>query len=161
MAQLTPGDPAPAFTLPDANGTPVSLADHAGERVIVYFYPAALTPGCTIEAIDFTTAVPALQAAGYTVIGISPDAPPKLKTFTERENLGITLLSDPEHAAIEPYGAWGVRTMYGKQSVGLLRSTFVVTVDAEGQGRIDHAWYKVRAAGHVATVCATLGVPVD
>jgi peroxiredoxin Q/BCP len=129
--RLVPGDPAPEFTLPDADGTPVSLTDYRGRRVIVYCYPAALTPGCTTQAVDFTAAAGDLAEAGLDIIGISPDAPEKLQRFREQEHLGITLLSDPDKRVLAAYGAFGPRKLYGKDVVGVIRSTFVV--DAEGR----------------------------
>ena len=152
--RLAPGDPAPEFTLPDADGNPVSLADHRGRRVIVYCYPAALTPGCTTQAIDFTAAAGDLAEAGLDVIGISPDPPEKLQRFREQEQLGITLLSDPDKEVLRAYGAYGPKKMYGKEVVGVIRSTFVV--DAEG--RIEKAAYNVKATGHVAKLRRELGL---
>jgi thioredoxin-dependent peroxiredoxin len=153
-ARLASGDPAPAFTLPDADGKPVSLADYRGRRVIVYCYPAALTPGCTTQAVDFTAAAGDLAEAGLDIIGISPDEPGKLLRFREKENLGITLVSDPEKAVLRTYGAYGPKKLYGKEVVGVIRSTFIV--DAEG--RIERASYNVKATGHVAKLLRDLGV---
>ena len=152
--RLAPGDPAPAFTLPDADGRPVSLADHRGRRVIVYCYPAALTPGCTTQAVDFTAAAGELAEAGLDIIGISPDPPEKLMRFREKENLGITLVSDPGKQVLQAYGAYGPKKLYGKEVVGVIRSTFVV--DAEG--RIERAAYNVKATGHVAKLRKDLGL---
>ncbi len=152
--RLSPGDPAPAFTLPDADGTPVSLGDYRGRRVIVYCYPAALTPGCTTQAVDFTAAAGNLAEAGLDIIGISPDAPDKLLRFREKEDLGITLLSDPEKHVLRAYGAYGPKKSYGKEVVGVIRSTFIV--DAEG--RIEQASYNVKATGHVAKLMRDLGI---
>jgi thioredoxin-dependent peroxiredoxin len=152
--RLASGDPAPAFTLPDADGKPVSLADYRGRRVIVYCYPAALTPGCTTQAVDFTAAAGDLAEAGLDIIGISPDEPGKLLRFREKENLGITLVSDPEKAVLRAYGAYGPKKLYGKEVVGVIRSTFIV--DAEG--RIERASYNVKATGHVAKLLRDLGV---
>jgi len=160
MSRLTTGEPAPDFRLPDASGNPVSLRDYAGRKVILYFYPAALTPGCTTEAVDFTAAAPALGEAGYAVIGVSPDPPAKLTRFADKHDLRITLLSDPERATIQAYGAWGERTMYGKKVTGVIRSTFVIEVDASGEGRILSAQYGVRATGHVNRLQESLGVAV-
>lgn len=151
---LDVGDPAPAFTLPDADGKPVSLADFAGKPVIVYFYPAAMTPGCTTEACDFSAARGDLDTAGYAVVGISPDPPAKLAKFRAAEDLTISLLSDPARSTLEAYGAWGEKSMYGKTSMGVIRSTFVVGAD----GRIEQAWRNVKATGHVARVLKDLGV---
>jgi peroxiredoxin Q/BCP len=152
--RLSPGDPAPAFTLPDANGKPVSLADHRGRRVIVYCYPAAMTPGCTTQAVDFTAAAGDLAEAGLDIIGISPDDPDKLLRFVEKEELGITLVSDPEKTVLQAYGAYGPKKLYGKEVVGVIRSTFIV--DAEGL--IEQASYNVKATGHVAKLMRDLGI---
>ena len=156
--RLTAGDPAPAFTLPDADGKPVSLADYAGQRVIVYFYPAAMTPGCTTQAVDFTAAMADLSAAGVHVLGISPDAQPKLATFREHSSVAFPLLSDPEREALASYGAYGEKLLYGKLVEGVLRSTFVVDVDAKGAGKVAVAQYNVRAAGHVDKLRRELGL---
>jgi peroxiredoxin Q/BCP len=152
--RLTPGDPAPAFTLPDADGKPVSLADHAGRKTIVYFYPAALTPGCTKQACDFTDNLDVLAAAGYDVLGVSPDKPEKLARFRDTESLRVTLLSDPDRSVLTAYGAYGEKQSYGRTITGVIRSTFVV----DEQGRIEHAFYNVRATGHVAKLLRDLKV---
>ncbi|MGY5885957.1 thioredoxin-dependent thiol peroxidase [Modestobacter lacusdianchii] len=152
--RLAPGDPAPEFTLPDADGTPVSLSSYRGRRVIVYCYPAALTPGCTTQAVDFTASAGELAEAGLDIIGISPDAPEKLHTFREKEQLGITLLADPEKQVLAAYGAYGPKKLYGKEVVGVIRSTFVV--DAEG--KVEKAAYNVKATGHVAKLRRDLGI---
>ena len=152
--RLAPGDPAPDFTLPDADGNPVSLASHRGRRVIVYCYPAALTPGCTTQAVDFTAAAGELAEAGLDIIGISPDPPEKLLRFREKENLGITLVSDVDKDVLRAYGAFGPKKLYGKEVVGVIRSTFIV--DAEG--RIEKAAYNVKATGHVAKLRRELGL---
>ena len=152
--RLAPGDLAPEFTLPDADGNPVSLADHRGRRVIVYCYPAAMTPGCTTQAVDFTAAAGDLAEAGLDVIGISPDPPEKLLRFREDEGLQITLVSDPDKQVLAAYGAYGTKKLYGKEVVGVIRSTFVV--DAEG--RIEKAAYNVKATGHVAKLRRDLGL---
>nr|WP_274637876.1 thioredoxin-dependent thiol peroxidase [Microbacterium bovistercoris] len=154
MAQLNPGDPAPDFTLPDQDGNPVSLHELRGQKVIVYFYPAAMTPGCTTEACDFRDSIGSLQGAGYTVLGISRDTEEKLREFRERDGLTLPLLSDPDHAVHDAYGAWGKKMNYGKEIEGVLRSTFVM--DAEGT--ITLAQYNVKATGHVARLRAALGV---
>lgn len=157
--RLSPGDTAPAFSLPDADGEQVSLADHLGKgrRAIVYFYPAALTPGCTKQACDFTDNLDVLAAAGYDVIGVSPDKPEKLARFREKENLRVTLVGDPEKKVLEAYGAFGEKTMYGKKVTGVIRSTVVVGED----GRVEHAWYNVRATGHVAKLLKDLAIPAS
>jgi thioredoxin-dependent peroxiredoxin len=152
--RLVPGDAAPDFTLPDADGTEVSLSSLRGRRVIVYFYPAAMTPGCTKQACDFRDSLSSLAAAGFAVLGISPDAPPKLAKFRDRDGLTFPLLSDPGHAVLTAYGAWGEKMMYGKKSVGVIRSTFVIGPD----GTIERAQYGVKATGHVARLRQELGV---
>jgi peroxiredoxin Q/BCP len=151
--RLAPGDPAPDFTLPDADGHPVSLSSFRGQRVIVYFYPAALTPGCTKEACDFRDSRDALDAEGIAVLGISPDQPAKLAKFRDKEGLTFPLLSDPDHAVLEAYGAYGEKKLYGKTTVGVIRSTFVIDAD----GKISQALYGVKATGHVARLRAEVG----
>jgi peroxiredoxin Q/BCP len=158
MATLEPGDLAPSFTLADADDRPVSLADFAGSRVIVYFFPAALTPGCTTQAVDFDAALADLAAAGYQVVGISPDTTDKLARFRDTEHLGFPLLADPAKDVVEAWGAWGTKVLYGRAIEGIIRSTFVVDVDASGAGRIAVAQYNVRATGHVARLRRELGV---
>ena len=152
--RLATNDKAPDFTLLDADGADVSLADFRGRNVILYFYPAAMTPGCTTEACDFTAARSSLDTGGYVVLGVSPDKPSQLQKFRSKESLDITLLSDPDHAVHDEYGAWGEKTLYGKTMVGVLRSTFVITPE----GTIDKAWYNVKASGHVARVLGELGL---
>ena len=152
--RLEPGSLAPAFTLPDQDAQAVTLEDLRGGRVILFFYPAAMTPGCTKEACDFRDSLAPLQAAGYTVLGISPDEPEKLRRFKERDALTYDLLSDPGHKVLEKYAAWGEKTNYGKTFMGVIRSTFVI----DEKGRITHALYNVRATGHVARVRTLLGV---
>ncbi|MFE0643128.1 thioredoxin-dependent thiol peroxidase [Streptomyces sp. NPDC058877] len=152
--RLQPGDTAPAFTLPDADGNEVSLADHKGRKVIVYFYPAALTPGCTKQACDFTDNLALLTEAGYDVIGVSPDKPEKLAKFREKENLTVTLVGDPEKTTLEAYGAFGEKKLYGKLVKGVIRSTIVVDED----GKVEHAFYNVKATGHVAKIIRDLGI---
>ena len=152
--RLAPGDPAPDFTLADADGNEVSLSALLGQRVIIYFYPAAMTPGCTKQACDFRDSLSSLAAAGFAVIGISPDSPAKLAKFRDRDGLTFPLLSDPEHKVLEAYGAYGEKMLYGKKSVGVIRSTFVVGPD----GRIEQAQYAVKATGHVARLRQELGV---
>jgi peroxiredoxin Q/BCP len=154
MAQLSPGDPAPAFTLPDADGNEVSLSGFAGRKVVVYFYPAAMTPGCTTQACDFRDSLASLQSAGYAVVGISPDKPEKLAKFRDHDHLTFPLLSDPSRATLQAYGAYGEKTMYGKTVTGVIRSTFVI----DEQGRIEQAQYNVKATGHVAKLRRDLGL---
>jgi thioredoxin-dependent peroxiredoxin len=151
--KLAPGDAAPDFTLPDADGNEVSLSSFRGQRVIVYFYPAAMTPGCTKQACDFRDSLAELNGAGITVLGISPDKPAKLAKFREKEGLNFPLLSDPDHTALEAYGAYGEKKLYGKVTVGVIRSTFVVGAD----GKIEKALYGVKATGHVARLRAEVG----
>jgi peroxiredoxin Q/BCP len=145
-ARLSPGDPAPDFTLSDDTGAEVTLSGLRGRKVIVYFYPAAMTPGCTKQACDFTDSLDSLQAAGYEVLGISPDKPEKLSKFREKDGLTIRLLSDPDKAAMAAYGAFGEKKLYGKVVQGVIRSTFVV----DEEGRVELAQYNVKATGHVA-----------
>ena len=152
--KLQPGDLAPAFSLPDADGTTVSLSDYAGRRVVVYFYPAAMTPGCTTQACDFRDSLSALAAAGVDVVGISPDQPAKLAKFRDAEGLTFPLLSDPDRSVLTAYGAYGEKMMYGKTVVGVIRSTFVVGAD----GRLEQAQYNVKAKGHVAKLRRDLGL---
>jgi peroxiredoxin Q/BCP len=155
---LNLGDPAPAFTLPDADGKLVSLSDYKNGKVIVYFYPAALTPGCTLEAIDFSTSSEDFAKAGYQIVGISPDTPAKLEKFRSEKQLNLTLLADPDKQVIEEWGAWGTKTLYGKKMEGIIRSTFIVAVDAEGNGTIEKAYHNVRASGHVDRLSRDLGI---
>lgn len=152
--RLQPGDTAPAFTLPNADGKPVSLADYAGRKVIVYFYPAALTPGCTKQACDFTDNLDLLAQHGYDVVGISPDKPEKLAKFRDKEDLKVTLLGDPEKEILQAYGAFGEKKMYGKTVTGVIRSTVIV----DEQGKVERALYNVRATGHVAKIIKDLGL---
>ncbi len=155
--RLTVGEVAPDFTLTTDTGTSVTLSDLRGQRVIVYVYPAAMTPGCTTQACDFTDSLDSLTKDGYAVIGISPDAPAKLATFREKEGLRITLLSDPDRAVMARWGAFGEKMMYGKKVTGVIRSTFVVGPD----GTLTHAWYNVKATGHVAKLRRDLGLDKD
>jgi peroxiredoxin Q/BCP len=154
MTRLSAGDPAPDFTLPSDDGRTVSLADSRGRKTIVYFYPAAMTPGCTAQACDFTDSLSSLQAAGYDVLGISPDSPAKLAKFREKDGLTITLLSDTDKSVLEAYGAYGEKKLYGKVVEGVIRSTFVVDED----GKIALAQYNVKATGHVSKLRRDLGV---
>ena len=152
--RLSVGDTAPDFTLPDADGNDVALAGLRGKNVIVYFYPAAMTPGCTKQACDFRDSLDSLQAAGYAVLGISPDKPAKLAKFRERDGLTITLLSDPDKDVLSTWGAFGEKQMYGKTVQGVIRSTFVV----DEKGKIELAQYNVKASGHVAKLRKDLGL---
>ncbi|SHG74925.1 peroxiredoxin Q/BCP [Jatrophihabitans endophyticus] len=152
--RLAPGDTAPDFTLPDAEGTTVSLHDQRGRKVIVYFYPAAMTPGCTKQACDFRDSLDSLGAAGYTVLGISPDKPEKLAKFRDRDGVTFPLLSDPDRTTLGAYGAFGEKTMYGKTVTGVIRSTFVIDED----GVVEQARYNVKATGHVAKLRRDLGL---
>jgi thioredoxin-dependent peroxiredoxin len=152
--RLAPGDLAPDFTLPDSGGEDVSLSSLRGQQVIIYFYPAAMTPGCTKQACDFRDSRSDLSGAGYAVLGISPDSPAKLAKFAEKEGLTFPLLSDPDRKVLEAYGAYGEKMMYGKKSVGVIRSTFVIGAD----GRVEKAYYGVKATGHVARLRKELGV---
>ena len=152
--RLEAGQSAPDFTLTDATGAPWALAEHRGRSVVVYFYPAAATPGCTTQACDFRDSLASLTGAGYDVVGVSPDSPEKLARFAEDEHLTFPLLSDPDHAVLEAYGAWGEKSMYGRTSTGVLRSTVVV----DPEGSVALAQYGVKATGHVARLRKELGV---
>ncbi len=152
--RLEPGNEAPDFTLPDADGNPVSLSALRGQKVIVYFYPAAMTPGCTKEACDFSESLPDLTAVGLTVLGISPDVPAKLARFRDKEGITFPLLSDPDRGVLSAYGAYGEKMMYGKKTTGVIRSTFLVGAD----GKIEKAYYGVKATGHVERLRKDLGV---
>jgi peroxiredoxin Q/BCP len=152
--RLEPGDEAPDFTLQDADGSPVSLAQFKGQRVIVYFYPAAMTPGCTKEACDFTASMPDLGKVGAAVVGISPDAPAKLAKFRDKEHITFPLLSDPDKSTLAAYGAYGEKMNYGKKIMGVIRSTFVVGPD----GKVEKAYYNVKATGHVERLRKDLGI---
>lgn len=152
--RLQPGDQAPPFALQDDTGSEVSLESLRGRKVIVYFYPAAMTPGCTKQACDFSDSLEQLQGQGYEVVGISPDQPEKLARFRERDNLTITLLSDPDKAVMTSYGAFGEKKLYGKVVQGVIRSTFVV----DEEGKVEHAMYNVKATGHVAKIQRDLGL---
>jgi peroxiredoxin Q/BCP len=154
MARLSPGDTAPPFALPDSDGNTVSLADFAGQRVLLYVYPAAMTPGCTKQACDFRDDLRSFAAAGIQVIGLSPDKPEKLAKFRDAEQLSFPLLSDPDKSVLSEYGAYGEKKLYGKTVVGVIRSTFLI--DAEG--RVEQAMYGVKATGHVAKLHRDLGL---
>jgi peroxiredoxin Q/BCP len=152
--RLSPGDPAPDFCLPDATGRSVSLSDLRGRKAILYFYPAAGTPGCTTQACDFRDDLGDLDAAGYAVIGISPDPPDKLATFAAQQSLTFPLLADPDRRTLEAYGAYGEKSLYGKTVTGVIRSTVVL----DEQGRVEQAMYNVKASGHVAKLRRDLAV---
>ncbi|TVY03883.1 thioredoxin-dependent thiol peroxidase [Mycolicibacterium porcinum] len=152
--RLEVGDTAPAFSLPDADGNVVKLSDYKGRKVIVYFYPAASTPGCTKQACDFRDSLAELNDAGLAVVGISPDKPEKLAKFRDKEGLTFPLLSDPDRAVLTAWGAFGEKTMYGKTVQGVIRSTFLV----DEKGKIAVAQYNVRATGHVAKLRRDLSV---
>ena len=153
-SRLAPGDPAPDFTLTSDTGEQVSLAGLRGRKVIVYFYPAAMTPGCTKQACDFTDSLDALRGEGYEVLGISPDKPEKLAKFRDRDALTIRLLSDPDKSVLREWGAFGEKKLYGKLMEGVIRSTLVVDED----GLIEVAQYNVKATGHVAKLRRDLGL---
>jgi peroxiredoxin Q/BCP len=152
--RLEVGDKAPAFSLSDADGNTVKLSDYKGRKVIVYFYPAASTPGCTKQACDFRDSLAQLNEAGLAVVGISPDKPAKLATFRDAEGLTFPLLSDPDRAVLTAWGAYGEKTMYGKKVQGVIRSTFVV----DEKGAIEVAQYNVKATGHVAKLRRDISV---
>jgi len=155
VPRLEPGGAAPDISLPDADGQTVSLGDYSGRRVIVYFYPAASTPGCTTQACDFQDNVAALNRSGVDVLGVSPDVPQALARFRDEQGLRFPLLSDPDHAVLQAYGAWGEKTLYGRTSVGVIRSTVVVAADRT----IELARYNVKATGHVDRLLRELDVP--
>lgn len=152
--RLSPGDRAPDFDLTAADGSQVSLSDLKGKKAIIYFYPKAATPGCTVQAIDFQAADDDLRDAGYAVVGISPDQPAALARFAEQEGLSFPLLSDPDRSTLEAYGTWGEKQNYGKTITGVIRSTVVVDAD----GTVEHAFYNVKAKGHVAKLRHDLGL---
>ena len=154
MPRLETGQPAPAFTLSDQTGRQVSLSDFAGRNLIIFFYPAAMTPGCTKEACDFRDSLARLQQAGYDVVGISPDKPEKLAKFVDKESLTYPLLSDSDRAVMDAYGAYGEKTLYGKKVTGVIRSTIVVSPD----GTVALPRYNVKATGHVAALSKALGL---
>jgi peroxiredoxin Q/BCP len=153
-AKLAPGDMAPEFTLPTDDGSTLSLSQLRGRKVVLYAYPAAMTPGCTKQACDFRDSLASLQAAGYEVVGISPDRPEKLAKFRERDALTFPLVADADKSVLTAYGAFGEKQMYGKTVTGVIRSTFVV----DEKGRIDKAMYNVKATGHVAKLRRELGL---
>lgn len=152
--RLEPGNTAPSFTLQDQDGTEVSLSEFAGKKVILYFYPAASTPGCTKQACDFRDNLGSLEKSGYVVLGVSKDSLAKLKKFEDAESLTFPLLSDPELAVHNAYGTYGEKSMYGKTVTGVIRSTFVI----DEQGKIELALYNVKATGHVEALKKKLGL---
>lgn len=152
--RLQPGDPAPEFTLTTDSGESLSLASLRGHQVILYAYPAAMTPGCTTQACDFRDSLSSLKAAGYRVVGISPDPPEKLAKFRDRDGLTFPLVSDPDHAVLTAYGAWGEKKNYGRTYTGVIRSTFVI----DPEGAVERAFYNVKATGHVAKLRRDLGL---
>lgn len=154
MTKLEPGDKAPNFNLLDDHGNKVKLSDFKGQRVVLYAYPAAMTPGCTTQACDFRDSLDSLKAAGIAVLGISPDKPEKLAKFRDRDGLTFPLLSDPDKEVLIAYGAFGEKMMYGKKITGVIRSTFVI----DARGKIEIAQYNVRAKGHVAKLRGELGL---
>ena len=151
---LQPGMPAPSFTLPDQDGVERSLADFRGQKVVLFFYPEAMTPACTKEACEFQESSAPLEAAGYRVLGVSRDAVERLRRFADRDSLEYPLLSDPDTAVHRAYGAFGTKNSYGRIIEGVIRSTFVIDAD----GTIEHALYNIKATGHVARVTKLLGV---
>jgi peroxiredoxin Q/BCP len=156
VPRLSVGDLAPDFTLPAADGGTVTLSDLRGSHVIVYFYPAAGTPGCTLEAVNFRDSAEVLAAAGYRLVGISPDDPARLARFAADEQLAYPLLADPDHGVLEAWGAWGEKTLYGRLITGVIRSTVVV----DPSGHVTLAQYNVRATGHVQRLLHDLGLAV-
>ncbi len=152
MTRLEPGQQAPAFTLTSDKGEQVSLSDYQGRHLVIFFYPAAMTPGCTKEACDFRDSLATLTKAGYDVVGISPDGPDKIATFVEKESLTYPLLADEDKQVLEAYGAYGEKTLYGKKVTGVIRSTIVVGPD----GTVELARYNVKATGHVASLSKAL-----
>jgi len=156
-ARLAPGDMAPDFTLPTSDGSDLTLSSLRGKKVILYAYPAAMTPGCTTQACDFRDSIASLKGAGYQVIGISPDKPAKLAQFVERDAITFPLVSNPDKDVLESYGAYGEKQLYGKTVTGVIRSTFVIGED----GKIERAFYNVKATGHVAKLRRDLGLDKD
>jgi thioredoxin-dependent peroxiredoxin len=153
-ARLTPGDMAPDFTLPTSDGSDLTLSSLRGKKVILYAYPAAMTPGCTTQACDFRDSIASLKGAGYQVVGISPDKPAKLAQFVERDAITFPLVSNPDKDVLNAYGAYGEKQLYGKTVTGVIRSTFVIGED----GKIEQAFYNVKATGHVAKLRRDLGL---
>ena len=156
-ARVAPGDMAPDFTLPTSDGSELTLSSLRGKKIILYAYPAAMTPGCTTQACDFRDSIASLKGAGYQVIGISPDKPAKLAQFVERDAITFPLVSNPDKDVLEAYGAYGEKQLYGKTVTGVIRSTFVIDED----GKIERALYNVKATGHVAKLRRDLGLDKD
>ena len=156
-ARVAPGDMAPDFTLPTSDGSELTLSSLRGKKIILYAYPAAMTPGCTTQACDFRDSIASLKGAGYQVIGISPDKPAKLAQFVERDAITFPLVSNPDKDVLEAYGAYGEKQLYGKTVTGVIRSTFVISED----GKIERALYNVKATGHVAKLRRDLGLDKD
>lgn len=154
VTRLSPGDAAPTFSLSAADGTTVSIDDLKGRRAVLYFYPAAATPGCTTQACDFRDSLASLAAHGYQVVGVSPDPVEKLAAFAQTESLTFPLLSDPSKQTLTAYGAFGEKKLYGKTVTGVIRSTFVLDAD----GVVQKAFYNVKATGHVAKLRRDLGI---
>jgi thioredoxin-dependent peroxiredoxin len=152
--KLEPGTKAPNWKLPTADGKTLSLSDLKGKKVILYAYPAAMTPGCTTQACDFRDSLASLASAGYQVVGVSPDSPAKLAKFVERDAITFPLVSDEDKSVLTEYGAWGEKKNYGKTFMGVIRSTFVI----DEKGVVEHAFYNVRATGHVAKLRRDLGI---
>jgi Peroxiredoxin len=156
-ARVAPGDMAPDFTLPTSDGSELTLSSLRGKKIILYAYPAAMTPGCTTQACDFRDSIASLKGAGYQVIGISPDKPAKLAQFVEQDAITFPLVSNPDKDVLEAYGAYGEKQLYGKTVTGVIRSTFVISED----GKIERALYNVKATGHVAKLRRDLGLDKD
>lgn len=146
--QLESGQAAPAFDRVDHTGTRVTDADLAGHKTVIYFYPKAFTPGCTTQSCDFRDNYQTFQAAGYEIVGVSPDPVEQLEAFRQEHDLPFPLLSDPDHEMADAFGAWGTKKNYGKEYEGIIRSTFVI----DETGTVEHAWYNVRATGHADRV---------
>jgi peroxiredoxin Q/BCP len=157
MAELKVGDPAPDFTLPTDDGKTLTLSNLKGHKVILYTYPAAFTPNCSLEAQDFRDADSAFENAGYTILGMSPDTVERNASFAQEMDLPFDLVCDPDHKVLESYDAWGEKVAFGRKTVGVIRSTFVIGED----GRIATAEYRVKAAGHVERLAQALGVEVE
>jgi thioredoxin-dependent peroxiredoxin len=157
VTALKPGDPAPPFSLLDQVGKNVSLSDFEGRKLLVYFYPEADTPGCTVQSCAVRDARQDLGQLGVDVVGISPDQPDKQAAFDEKFSLGFPLLSDPDHAVCDAYDVWGEKTLYGNTYVGVIRSSFLI----DEQGRIQEAWYKVSPKDTVPNARKALGLPIE